>query len=47
MSEQQAAVSGRLDDPGRGLRYRRPPGERALDRYQEDEQGDGRDAHGA
>ena len=45
--QQQAAVSGRLDDPGRRLRHRRAPGERALDRDQEDEQGDGRDTHGA
>ena len=45
--QQDAAVAGRVDDPRCGLRHRRRCRERARDRNEQQEQGDGREAHGA
>ena len=47
MLHQDAAVTGRLDDPGRGLRLGRRGRQSGLDGNEQDEQGDGRDTHGA
>ena len=43
---QHTAVTGRLDDPGRGLRLRRRPASAPWTRNEQDEQGDGRDRTG-